>query len=92
MTAAAAAAAATASAPSAERLLLSGAVSGEDGKLLLNLDGIAGRAGHGVAVPYKLLEMLLALHAHVLVDRHRHGSLGTGSDASQTWPGAGAFV
>jgi len=70
MTAAATAAAAAASPAPAEHLLLSSAVRGEDGKLLLDLDGIASRAGHGVTVPYKLFEMFLALHAHVLVDRH----------------------
>src|SRR5207237_8225569 len=38
-----------------------------------------------VAVPDELLEVRLALHADVLVDRHRLGSLGRRSAASQMW-------
>src|SRR5512132_3800212 len=42
------------------------------------------RAGNHLIPPDELLEVLLALHADVLVHRHRHGSLGRTPDAPQT--------
>src|SRR3954468_20269722 len=72
MAAAAAAAAATAATTGrrgeARRRLV--ALRREDGELLLHLRARAVRAGGRLAVPDELLEMRLALHADVLVDRH----------------------
>jgi N-acetyltransferase len=90
--AAATASAATASA-SAEAGLLGGAVSREHGELLPHVLGPAVRAIGVLPVPDELLEVGLALHADVLVDRHRPGSLGSHSDGPQMcsngpmWPG-----
>src|SRR5437762_11678618 len=90
--AAATAPAATAAA-SAEAGLLGGAVSREHGELLAHVLGAAVRTIGVVPVPDELLEVRLALHAGVLVDRHRLGSLGSCSDRSQmcsncrVWPG-----
>src|SRR6266576_6155943 len=42
------------------------------------------RAGNHLIPPNKLLEVLLALQADVLVHRHRQGSLGRTPDAPQT--------
>ena len=58
--------------------LLGGAVSREHGELLAHVRGLAVGAAHRFPVPDELLEVRLALHAHVLVDRHRRGSLGRG--------------
>src|SRR5206468_1087765 len=67
--AAAAAASATAT-PAAEARLSLGAVRGEHGQLALHLRGPAVGTGRVPAAPDELLEVGLALHAHVLVDRH----------------------
>src|SRR5256885_3881370 len=82
--AAATAPAATASA-SAEAGLPGSAVSREHGELLAHVLGAAVRTVGVAPVPDELLEVRLALHADVLVDRHRLGSLGRGSDTSQMW-------
>ena len=58
-------------------------MSREHGELLAHVRGLAVGAIHCLAVPDELLEVRLALHAHVLVDRHRRGSLGMDPDASQ---------
>src|SRR5918994_4507676 len=63
-----------------EGRLLGGAVSREHGQLPPHVRGAAVRAVGVVPVPDQLLEVRLAAHAHVLVDRHRLGSLGTSSD------------
>src|SRR5207237_2434899 len=72
--------AATAAAP--ERAGLPG---GTDHRERRELPGDVGRgtlrARDLLIAPDKLLEMLLALHADVLVHRHRSGSLGPGPDA-----------
>src|SRR5215475_13275233 len=81
--AATAPAAATASRTRAEARLLGGAVSGEHGELLAHVRGAAVRAVRVVTVPDELLEMRLALHAHVLVNRHRRGSVGSVPDEPQ---------
>src|SRR5207244_1350838 len=78
------ASAATAAA-SAEARLLGGAVSREHGELLAHVLGAAVRTVGVVPVPDELLEVRLALHADVLVDRHRLGSLGGCPDGSQMW-------
>src|SRR5690348_7517574 len=62
--------AATAAAAAEARFLLPGAVSREDGELLPHVQGAAVRAVWVVTVPDELLEVRLALHAHVLVDGH----------------------
>src|ERR671936_332836 len=67
---AAAAGAAAAAAPTAERGLLGGAVRGEYRELPLDLRRLTVGAADRLAVPHELLEVRLALHAHVLVDRH----------------------
>src|SRR5436190_2921683 len=77
-------AATTASRTRAEARLLGGAVSGEHGELLAHVRGAAVRAVGVVTVPDELLEVRLALHAHVLVDRHRRGSVGLAPDGPQT--------
>src|SRR5439155_12269860 len=59
------------------------AVSREDGELLEHVLGAAIRTVGIVTVPDELLEMRLALHAHVLVDRHRRESLGSHPDGPQ---------
>src|SRR5207247_8832604 len=82
--AAATAPAATAAA-SAEAGLLGGAVSREHGELLAHVLGAAVRTVGVVSVPDELLEVRLALHADVLVDRQHLGSLGCHSDHSQMW-------
>src|SRR4029434_9593775 len=66
---------------SAEGRLLGGAVSGEHGELLAHMRGVAVGAADRFPVPDELLEVRLALHAHVLVDRHRRESLGIDPDA-----------
>jgi len=63
--------------------LLDGAGSGEHGELLAHVLGTAIRAVGIVTVPDELLEMRLALHAHILVDRHRRESLGSCPDEPQ---------
>ena len=83
--AAATAPAATASArPSAVARLPGGAVSRKHGKLARHPFGAA-RVTRGVRVAHadELLEVVLALHAHELVDRHRRGSVGTYPDERQ---------
>src|SRR5581483_692356 len=72
--AAGAAAAAAARRGLAEARRRVGAVRREHGELLLDLRAAAVRAVGLLAVPDELLEVRLALHADVLVDRHR-GSL-----------------
>src|SRR5262245_48082808 len=67
---AATAAASGTAAPAAEALLSLGAVRGEHGQLAFHLRGAAVGTGRVPAAPDKLLEVRLALHAHVLVDRH----------------------
>src|SRR3954470_5287767 len=79
--AAATASAATTATSSTEARLLGGAVSREHGELLAHVHGAAVGAVGIVTVADELLEMRLALHADVLVDRHRLGSLGTRPDA-----------
>src|ERR687883_518459 len=79
------AATAPAATASAAAGLLGGAVSREHGELLAHVLGAAVRTVGVVPVPDELLEVRLALHADVLVDRHRLGSLGRGSDRSQMW-------
>jgi hypothetical protein len=84
VSAATAPAATTASGRSAEARLLGGAVSREHGELAARLRRAAFRAVRvSVVEPDELLEVLLARHARVLVDRHRRGSVGTSPDASQ---------
>src|SRR5438094_5235355 len=51
--------------------LLGGAVRCEDGELLAHVLGAAVRTVRLLAVPDELLEVRLALHADVFVDRHR---------------------
>src|SRR3954471_20094719 len=80
---AATASAATTATGRAEARLLGGAVSREDGELLAHVLGAAIRTVGVVTVPDELLEMRLALHAHVLVDRHRRESLGITPDVSE---------
>src|SRR5213076_2227757 len=82
-------AATTASRTRAEARLLGGAVSGEHGELLAHVRGAAVRAVGVVTVPDELLEVRLALHAHVLVNRHRRGSVGTVPDGPQIGPTTG---
>jgi hypothetical protein len=65
---------------SAVTRLLGGAVSREHGELLADVRGVAVGAADRFPVPDELLEMRLALHADVLVDRHRCGSLGRDPD------------
>jgi RimJ/RimL family protein N-acetyltransferase len=60
-------------------------VSREHGELLAHVRGAAVRAGRLLVAPDELLEVRLALHAHVLVDRHRFGSLGRSPDGPQIW-------
>src|SRR5215210_3071187 len=77
--AAAAAAAATAAAgrraAAVARLLAAAATApGEDGELLAHVRRGAIRAVGRVAVADELLEVRLALHAHVFVDRHCFGA------------------
>src|SRR5947208_5321982 len=60
--------------------LLGGAVSREHGELPAHVRGLAIGAVDRLAVADELLEVRLALHAHVLVDRHRRESLGTDPD------------
>ena len=71
--AAAATAAATAAARARrEARLGGGTVDGERGELPQHLCGAAARAGHDLLLGAdELLEVLLALHARVLVDRHQ---------------------
>ena len=70
--AAAAAAAAASAARAGEAGLRRGAVHGERGELLQHLGGAAARAGDDLRLAAdELVEVLLALHARVLVDRHR---------------------
>src|SRR5689334_15878240 len=71
--AAATASAATAAATggSSEAGLPGGAVRREDGELLAHVRGGAVRAVRLLAVADELLEVRLALHADVFVDRHR---------------------
>ena len=69
--------------------LLGGAVSCEHGELLADVRGLAIGTADGFPVPHELLEMRLALHAHVLVDRHRLGSLGAHPDTLRTNDKAG---
>ena len=69
--AAAAAAAAAATAAAAERRLRGRAVHGEGGDLLQHVRGVARRArDHLVVAADELVEVILALHAGVFVDRH----------------------
>src|SRR5437868_10346978 len=82
--AATASAATTARRRSAKARLLGGAVSREDGELLAHVLGAAIGTVGIVTVPDELLEMRLALHTHVLVDRHRHGSVSRIPDAPRT--------
>jgi hypothetical protein len=49
-------------------------VRGEDGELLADIDGAAFGAIGLLTVPDELLEVRLALHADVLVDRHDQDS------------------
>src|SRR5215831_15552743 len=70
LVAAAAGAAAAASAAPPEARLRSLAVRCEDRELPLHLRGPALGAVRLLAVPHELLEVLLARHADVLVDRH----------------------
>src|SRR3954452_8538712 len=81
--AATASAATTARRRSAKARLLGGAVSREDGELLAHVLGTAIRTIGVVTVPDELLEVRLALHAHVLIDRHRRESLGITPDVSE---------
>ena len=74
--AATAPAATTARRWTAEGGLLGGAVSREHGELLAHVRGVAVGAADRFPVADELLEVRLALHAHVLVDRHRRESLG----------------
>ena len=68
---AAAGAAAAPAAGAAERRLRGRAVHGEGGELLEHVRRLAGRArDHLVLAADELVEVLLALHARVLVDRH----------------------
>src|SRR5262249_38828774 len=55
----------------AEARLLAGAVGREDRELALRINRPAVRAGRSLVVTDELLEMRLAAHADVLVDRHR---------------------
>src|SRR5215467_13387045 len=55
----------------AQRGLLAGAVCREDRELPLRLRRPAVGAGRGLVTTDELLEMRLAAHADVLVDRHR---------------------
>ena len=75
--AAAAGPAATAAAGSAtERRLRGRTVNGERRELLQHIRRIARRTGHHLVVaPDELVEMILALHARVLVDRHESSVL-----------------
>src|SRR4029077_19151594 len=50
------------------------------GELLAHVRGLAVRAADRFPVPDELLEVRLAFHAHVLVDRHRRESLGIDPD------------
>src|SRR5438874_6581948 len=68
---------------SAVTRLLGGAVSREHGELLADVRGLAVGAADRFPVADELLEMRLALHAYVLVDRHRRGSLGRDPDGPQ---------
>src|SRR5436309_7669071 len=82
---AATAPAATTASGTAEAWLRGGAVSGEHGELLPHVRGAAVGARRLLVAPDELLEVRLALHAHVLVDRHRLGSLGRSPDGPQIW-------
>src|SRR5207245_3412306 len=84
--AATAPAAAAAPGSTAEARLHGGAVSREHRELLRHLDRPAVGAARALAGSDELLEVGFALHADVLVDRHRHGSLGTRPDARQALP------
>src|SRR6185312_12072743 len=68
---AAAPAAATATASASERRRLRGAVHGERGELARDLRRRAVGAGDLLLAPDELLEVRLAFHADVFVDRHR---------------------
>src|SRR5690242_1547621 len=69
--AATASAATAATGGSSEAGLLGGAVRREDGELLAHIRGGAVRTVRLLAVPDELLEVRLALHTDVFVDRHR---------------------
>jgi hypothetical protein len=69
--AAGAAAAASAGRGLPEARLRVGAVGGEDGELLLHLRAAAVGTRRLLPVSDELLEVRLALHADVFVDRHR---------------------
>ncbi len=58
-------------------------MSREHGELLTHILGAAVRTIGVVTVPDELLEMRLAFHADVLIDRHRRESLGRAPDAPQ---------
>src|SRR5437660_9804852 len=77
--------AATAPAATAAATERAGLPGGADHRERRELPGDVGRtalrARHLFVAPDKLLEVLLALHADVLVHRHRPGSLGTAPDA-----------
>src|SRR5919201_3542936 len=62
---------ATAATACSKGRLLGGAVRCEDRELLAHVRRAAVRAVGFLAVPDELLEVRLALHADVLVDRHR---------------------
>src|SRR5215212_770301 len=80
--AAATASAATAAATTAECAgLPGGADRRERRELPRDVGRAAGRACHLLVAPDELLEVLLALHADVLVHRHRPESLGAAPDA-----------
>src|SRR6478672_1092825 len=71
-------------AATAERAgLPGGADHRERRKLPGDVGGAALRARNLLISPDELLEVLLALHAYVLVHRHRPGSLGARPDGSQ---------
>src|SRR5205814_5801448 len=82
--AAAGAAAAAATTPTAaEARRLRGAVHGERRELARDVRSGAVRAGDLLFAPHELLEMRLALHADVLVDRHaRSLRAGSGEEAA----------
>src|SRR3954467_972483 len=71
----------------AARAERAGLPGGADHRERRKLPGDVGRAAlrarNLLVPPDELLEVLLALHAHVLVHRHRPGSLGARPDGSQ---------
>src|SRR3954466_13371914 len=86
---AATASAATAAATAERAGLPGGADQRERRKLPGDVGRAALRARNLLVPPDELLEVLLALHAHVLVHRHRPGSLGARPDGGRKNPTGG---